>query len=149
MSIPWLLPSWGLRSCPRSRPSPDQLELVPPDTTVGEVVVVVGAVVVVVGAAVVAVVALDPGVSEDEVEDRFDDCVDGAVEEADDDVTCDVTCDETALLGAAPGISLETRPPRTAAVSAAPPVAIPVARLTFRMAAALWWAGSRRRIGSS
>ncbi len=145
VSFPWTPLSCG-RCVRRFRSVPDQLELVPPDTTVGEVVVVVGAVVVVVvGDAVVAVAALDPDSSEDEVDGAVDELVDEAGEEADDEVACI----DTALLDAAPGISLATRPPKTAAVSAAPPVAIPVARLTLRMAADLCPAWSRGRIGSS
>jgi hypothetical protein len=133
----WLVVSGGC-SCGGS----DQLELVPPDTTVGEVVVVVGA-------AVVAVVALEPEpASDDEVEEAADDFVvpDGRPVEVEDD---DVAGTATVLAAVAPGISLATRPPSTAAMRAAPPVAIPVARLTFRSAAVLKSAWSRGDIDSS
>jgi pyruvate/2-oxoglutarate dehydrogenase complex dihydrolipoamide acyltransferase (E2) component len=129
-----------------------QLELVPPDTTVGDVVVVVGAVVgvVVVGEAVDPVVALDPDDPEEEAPEEEAPEEVAREEVACEEVACEeVACIETALLDAAPGISLATRPPKTAAVSAAPPVAIPVARLTLRMAADLCSAWSRGRIGSS
>lgn len=55
----------------------------------------------------------------------------------------------TVLLDAAPGISLATRPPSTAAVRAAPPVATPVMRLTLRRADDRCSAWSRGGIDSS
>ena len=44
---------------------------------------------------------------------------------------------EATVVDAVPGISFATSPPRMAAVSAAPPVAMPVTRLTLRSAAVL------------
>jgi uncharacterized membrane protein YidH (DUF202 family) len=82
-------------------------------------------VVVVVGGAVVAVEALEP--PEPPATDEEGEV---AADERD-----DVAWTATVVAVVAPGISLATRPPRTAAVRAAPPVAKPVIRLTFRNAA--------------
>jgi hypothetical protein len=108
-------------------------QLVPPETTAGEVVVVVGAVVVV-GEAVLRVA---PGFA---VLVAVDAAPEPDVAEADVEVEVESEAAWTAatvLDDAAPGISLATSPPRTAAASAAPPVAIPVMRLTRRRAAVL------------
>jgi hypothetical protein len=103
-------------------------QLVPPETTVGELLVDLGAVVVVVVGCGAIVVAVDP---EDDAEDPEDDA-----EDPEDDAVVDD--DETAVAPAAPpGISWATIPPRTAALSAAPPAATPVTRRTLRRAADL------------
>jgi hypothetical protein len=93
-------------------------QLVPPETTVGELLVDLGAVVVVVVGSGATVVVGDPEVDVEE-------------EDVEED-------DETAVAPAAPpGISWATSPPRTAALSAAPPAATPVTRRTLRRAADL------------
>lgn len=93
-------------------------QLVPPETTVGDVVVVVGAVA---GLVVVGVMPEpDP------------------VLVAVDDVDLALECAEAIVVLEAPGISVATTPPMSTAVRAAPPVAIPVMRLTLRSAAVLF-----------
>ena len=93
----------------------------PPDTTVAELLVDFGAVVVVVGLDVVALVA--PVAVVDESEVGFDFEADAVVAEA-----------AFAELAVLPGICEATSPPKTAALSAAPPAAIAVIRRTFRSA---------------
>ena len=94
-------------------------QLVPPETTVGDVVVVVGAVA---GLVVVGVMPKpDPVLA--------------AVDDVDEALEC---AEAIVVLEAAPGISVATTPPMSTAVRAAPPVAIPVMRLTLRSAAVLF-----------
>jgi hypothetical protein len=91
--------------------------------------VVVGAVVVVVG----AVVAVVPVVPDDPFVAVVLEVVDEEVDVADEFAWVAIAV----VVADAPGISVDTIPPRTAADSAAPPVAITVMRLTLRRALAL------------
>jgi len=63
--------------------------------------------------------------------------------ELDDVATC---FEAVAAAAEEPGISVATRPPKTAAVTAAPPVAMTVSRLTLR-SAAVRWSGAAWRLG--
>jgi hypothetical protein len=104
------------------------VQLVPPETTVGELPVDLGAVVVVVVVGSGAVVVDDPEEDAEDLEDEEEDPEDEAEEDD----------DETAVAPAVPpGISCATIPPRTAALSAAAPAATPVTRRTLRRAADL------------
>jgi hypothetical protein len=98
---------------------------VPPETTVAELLVDFGAVVVVVGLDVVRVVEVadEPAV---ELVEPSDDEVDLVLETD--------AVDEAIALAALPGISEATRPPKTAALRAAPPAAAAVTRRTLRSA---------------
>jgi hypothetical protein len=101
---------------------------VPPETTIAELLVDFGAVVVVVvGLCVVADVRTvdELGVGPDEAPDEVDLVLD--TEPAVAEIAFDA-------LDAVPGISEATRPPSTAALSAAPPAAIAVTRRTLRSA---------------
>jgi len=92
---------------------------VPPETTVAELLVDFGAVVVVEELDVVGVGAV--------VAD---------VDDSDDELVFEAEM-AFAALAVLPGTSEETRPPKTAAVSAAPPTAVAVTRRTLRSAFAL------------
>lgn len=116
----------------------------------GELLVDFGAVVVVVGADVVVLLELDFPVlgfavlvGVDEV--ALDDAVLPVVPDVE-----PVLAEETALAAAEPpGISDATMPPRTAALSAAPPAAIPVNFRTLRRAADLSFVLARLDMTSS